>query len=49
MRRRGIIAGLLVAAAFGRALAQPTATKIPRIGYTGTNIGPASQPQSASL
>jgi putative ABC transport system substrate-binding protein len=33
MRRRDIIAGLLVAAAFGRAQAQPTATKIPRIGY----------------
>jgi hypothetical protein len=40
MRRRDIIAGLLVAAAFGRAHAQPTATKIPRIGYLGTNIGP---------
>lgn len=44
MRRRDIIAGLLVAAAFGRAQAQPTATKIPRIGYLGTNIGPASLP-----
>ena len=44
MRRRDIIAGLLVAAAFGRAHAQPTAKKIPRIGYLGTNIGPASLP-----
>jgi putative ABC transport system substrate-binding protein len=44
MRRRDIMAGLLVAAAFGRAQAQPTATKIPRIGYLGTNIGPASLP-----
>ena len=44
MRRRDIIAGLLVAAAFGRAHAQPNATKIPRIGYLGTNIGPASLP-----
>jgi putative ABC transport system substrate-binding protein len=44
MQRRDIIAGLLVAAAFGRAQAQPTATKIPRIGYLGTNIGPASLP-----
>jgi len=44
MRRRDIIAGLLVAAAFGGARAQPTATKIPRIGYLGTNIGPASLP-----
>jgi len=44
MRRRDVIAGLLVAAAFGRAHAQPTATKIPRIGYLGTNIGPASLP-----
>jgi putative tryptophan/tyrosine transport system substrate-binding protein len=44
MRRRDIIAGVLVAAAFGRAHAQPTAKKIPRIGYLGTNIGPASLP-----
>ena len=44
MRRRDIIVGLLVAAAFGRAQAQSTATKIPRIGYLGTNIGPASLP-----
>jgi hypothetical protein len=44
MRRRDIIAGLLVAAAFGGARAQPTATKIPRIGYLGTNIGLASLP-----
>jgi putative ABC transport system substrate-binding protein len=44
MRRRDIIAGLLVAAAFGRGQTQPTATKIPRIGYLGTNIGPASLP-----
>src|SRR5215471_9615967 len=44
MRRRDIIAGLLAAAAFGRAHAQPTATKIPRIGYLGTNIGPTSLP-----
>src|SRR5215471_2246116 len=44
MRRRDIIAGLLVAAAFGRAQAQSTARKIPRIGYLGTNIGPASLP-----
>jgi putative ABC transport system substrate-binding protein len=44
MQRRDIIAGLLVAAAFGHAHAQPTATKIPRIGYLGTNIGPASLP-----
>ena len=44
MRRRDIVAGLLVAAAFGRAQAQPTAKKIPRIGYLGTNIGPASLP-----
>ena len=36
MRRRDIVAGLLVAAAFGRAHAQPTAKKIPRIGYLGT-------------
>ena len=44
MRRRDIIAGLLVAVAFGPAHAQPTAKKIPRIGYLGTNIGPASLP-----
>src|SRR5215470_12019544 len=44
MRRRDIIAGLLAAAAFGHAHAQPTAKKIPRIGYLGTNIGPASLP-----
>src|SRR5215831_3463118 len=44
MRRRDVIAGLLVAAAFGGAQAQPTATKIPRIGYLGTNIGPTSLP-----
>src|SRR5215470_7642081 len=44
MRRRDLIAGLLVAAAFGRAQAQSTATKIPRIGYLGTNIGPTSLP-----
>src|SRR5215813_2286082 len=44
MRRRDVIAGLLVAAAFGRARAQATAKKIPRIGYLGTNIGPASLP-----
>src|SRR5215831_16755225 len=44
MRRRDVTAGLLVAAAFGHAQAQPTATKIPRIGYLGTNIGPASLP-----
>src|SRR5262245_11381310 len=44
MRRRDVIAGLLVAAAFGGAQAQPTATKIPRIGYLGTYIGPTSLP-----
>jgi putative ABC transport system substrate-binding protein len=44
MRRRDVIAGLLVAAALGHAQAQPTATKIPRIGYLGTNIGPTSLP-----
>jgi putative ABC transport system substrate-binding protein len=44
VRRRDFIAGLLVAAAFGGAQAQPTATKIPRIGYLGTNIGPTSLP-----
>src|SRR5215470_4772862 len=43
MRRRDVIAGLLVAAASG-ARAQPTAKKIPRIGYLGTNIGSASLP-----
>src|SRR5262249_37614420 len=43
-RRPDVIAGLLVAAAFGRAQAQATATKIPRIGYLGTNIGPTSLP-----
>jgi hypothetical protein len=35
MRRRNIIGGLLVVAAFGRAHAQPTATKIPRTGSPG--------------
>jgi putative ABC transport system substrate-binding protein len=44
MRRRDLIAGLLFAAAFGRARAQPIAKQIPRIGYLGTNIGPASLP-----
>jgi hypothetical protein len=44
MRRRDVIAGPLVAAAFGRAQAQPTATKIPRSGYLGTDIGPDSLP-----
>ena len=44
MRRRDVIAGLLVAAVVGRAQSQPTATKTPRIGYLGTNIGPASLP-----
>jgi putative ABC transport system substrate-binding protein len=44
MRRRDVIAGLLVAATIGRAQAQSAATKIPRIGYLGTNIGPASLP-----
>jgi putative ABC transport system substrate-binding protein len=44
MRRRDVIAGLLVAAAFGAAQAQSTATKVPRIGYLGTNIGPTSLP-----
>src|SRR5215468_2333036 len=43
MRRRDVIAGLLVAAASG-ARAQPTAKKVPRIGYLGTNIGPTSLP-----
>jgi len=35
MRRRDIIGGLLVVAAFGRAHEQPTATKIPRTGSPG--------------